>query len=208
MKQKFPSSPDAKQRVGRPRKFDRDEVISDAMRVFWTNGFTQTSIEDLVEGTEVGAQSLYNAFGNKRDIFVQALDYYFSTVTQNVLKRAKDKSSVIEGICAVFPLPSHIIRSKQPLGCLMVMSSFEIEKVSDKDISALIDKQDVCARDAFTQALIRGQENGEINKSLDTASTATLLTTLLHGAQGSIRYGANDDDILKIRKGIRQMLQH
>jgi len=208
MEQKTSPSPDAKQRVGRPRKFDRDEVISDAMRVFWTNGFTQTSIEDLVEGTEVGAQSLYNAFGNKRDIFVQALDHYFTTITQKALKRAEDKGSAIEGICAVFPLPSDIIRSKQPLGCLMVMSSFEVERTSEKDISALIDKQGACARDAFTQALIRGQENGEINKSLDTASTATLLMTLLHGAQSSIRYGANDDDILKIRKGIRQMLQH
>jgi len=182
MKQKTSPSPDAKQRVGRPRKFDRDEVISDAMRVFWTNGFTQTSIEDLVEGTAVGAQSLYNAFGNKRDIFVQALDHYFTTITQKALKRAEDKGSAIEGICA--------------------------EKTSEKDISALIDKQGACARDAFTQALIRGQENGEINKSLDTASTATLLMTLLHGAQSSIRYGANDDYILKIRKGIRQMLQH
>jgi len=203
MEQKSPPSPDAKRRVGRPRKFDRDDVISDAMRVFWTNGFTQTSIGDLVKGTEVGAQSLYNAFGNKRDIFVQALDHYFATITQS----AEDKDSAIEGICAIFPLPSEIINSKRPLGCLMVMSSFEIEKASDKDIAALIDKQSAYARDAFTQALIRGQKSGEIDKSLDAASTATLLATLLHGAQCSIRYGAIDDDILEIRKSIRQMLQ-
>jgi len=146
-------------------------------------------------------------FGNKRDIFVQALDHYFATITQKALKRAENKGSAIEGICAVFPLPSEIINSKKPLGCLMVMSSFEIEKTSDKDIATLIDKQSACARDAFTQALIRGQKSGEIDKSLDTASTATLLTTLLHGAQCSIRYDASDDDILEIRKSIRQMLQ-
>jgi len=69
----------AKPHAGRPRKFDRDDVVSKAMHVFWANGYSQTSIDDLVEETNVGAQSLYNAFGNKEEIFVQALNLYLST---------------------------------------------------------------------------------------------------------------------------------
>jgi len=110
------SSRTAKPRVGRPRKFDRDDVVAKAMRVFWTNGFTQTSIDDLVGGTNVGAQSLYNAFGNKKDLFIQALNLYLSTVTRDALKRAENTNSAIDGICAVFPLPSEITKLNQPLG--------------------------------------------------------------------------------------------
>jgi len=194
-------------RAGRPRKFDRGDVISNAMRVFWTNGFTQTSIEDLVEGTNVGAQSLYNTFGNKREIFIQALELYLSTVTQTALKRAENTESAIDGICAVFPLPSEIVKLNQPLGCLMVMSSFEIANIEKTDIGAIIDKQRLQAVAAFMQALKRGQKEGEINQSLDHVETAKLLTTLLQGAQNDIRYGATDEDITQLREGIRQILQ-
>jgi len=206
MTHRYSPSHNAKQRVGRPRKFDRADVISDAMHVFWTNGFTHTSVDDLVEGTNVGAQSLYNTFGNKKEIFIQALNFYLSTVTWDALKRAENTNSAIDGICAVFPLPSEIIMLDQPLGCLMVMTSFEVDKVKEKDIAAIIDEQALQATTVFTQAIKRGQKNDEINGLLDPASTAKLLATLLHGAQGSIRYGSTDEDILEIRKSIRQLL--
>jgi len=201
------SSHTAKPRAGRPRKFDQDDVISNAMRVFWTNGYTQTSIEDLVEGTNVGAQSLYNTFGSKSEIFLQALKLYLSTVTQDALGRIENSKSTIEGICAVFPLPSEIVKLNLPLGCLIVMSSFETDDDSTTEIRALIDKQRVQATAAFRQGLKRGQQGGEINQSLTPSSTAKLLTTLLQGAQNDIRYGATDEDIKHLRKSIRQILR-
>jgi len=206
---KFDTSPshNAKSRVGRPRKFDRDDVVAKAMRVFWTNGFTQTSIGDLVEGINVGAQSLYNAFGNKEEIFVQALNLYLSTITRDALKRAENTDSAIDGICAVFPLPSEVIALDQPLGCLMVMTSFETDKCNTTEIEAIIDKQRVKAITAFKQLLERGQKDGEINQSLKPSSVAKLLTTLLQGAQNDIRYGATDEDITQLRESMRQMLR-
>jgi len=205
---KFDTSPShvAKSRVGRPRKFDRNDVVAKAMRVFWTNGFTQTSIDDLVGGTNVGAQSLYNAFGNKKEIFIQALNLYLSTVTQDALKRAENTNSAIDGICAVFPLPSEITKLNQPLGCLMVMTSFETDKNHTTEIEAILDKQRVQAITAFMQALKR-QKSGEINLSLNLLKTAKLLTTLLQGAQCDIRYGATDEDILQLRESIHEILR-
>jgi len=193
------SSYTANARVGRPRKFDRGDVIAKAMRVFWRNGFTQTSIEDLVEGTNIGAQSLY--------IFIQALELYLSTVTQATLKRAETTESAIDAICAVFPLPSEVIELNQPLGCLMVMSSFEVGNIKNTEIGAIIDRQRQQAVEAFTQVLKRGQKEGEINQSISLVDTAKLLTTLLQGAQNNIRYGAIDKDIIQLRKSIRQILQ-
>jgi len=154
---------------------------------------------DLVEGTNVGAQSLYNAFGNKKEIFIQALNLYLSTVTQDALKRAENTNSAIDGICAVFPLPSEITKLDQPLGCLMVNHATEIE--------AILDKQRVQAITAFMQALKRGQKDGEINLSLNLLTTTKLLTTLLQGAQCDIRYGATDEDIMQLRESIREILR-
>jgi len=204
---RFSSSNAEKPSVGRPRKFDRDDVVLKAMHVFWRNGFTQTSIDDLVAGTNVRAQSLYNAFGNKREIFVQALNLYLSTITQAALAQSESKESSLEGICAVFPLPSEIASLNQPLGCLMVMTGLEIANTDATDIGAIIDKQRVQAIACFKKAIKRGQKQGEINQSLNVLATAKHLTTLLQGAQCDIRYGAADKDIAQLRESIRQLLR-
>src|SRR5258705_9315353 len=55
--------------MARPREFDRDEVLERAMSVFWSKGFTATSTSDLVEAMQIGRQSMYGSFGDKRSRF-------------------------------------------------------------------------------------------------------------------------------------------
>lgn len=58
----------------RPREFDRGEALQRAMRVFWAKGFAATSTDDLVQAMGIGRQSLYNAFGDKKRLYLEALD--------------------------------------------------------------------------------------------------------------------------------------
>lgn len=62
--------------MSRPREFDIDEALEKATRLFWTKGYAQTSLNDLEEGLQVGRQSIYGAFGGKRELFVKTLDRY------------------------------------------------------------------------------------------------------------------------------------
>ncbi|MFB3430255.1 MAG: TetR/AcrR family transcriptional regulator [Phycisphaerales bacterium] len=61
---------------GRPRKFDAEEVLERAAALFMRHGFDGVGIAELCSETGVPAQSLYNAFGNKAEIFRLALDRY------------------------------------------------------------------------------------------------------------------------------------
>ncbi|MET8360952.1 helix-turn-helix domain-containing protein [Micromonospora sp. NPDC005171] len=57
----------------RPRKFLESDVVSSASGVFAVHGLAAATLDDLVRATGLGKQSLYNAFGGKRELFLRAL---------------------------------------------------------------------------------------------------------------------------------------
>ena len=74
------SSEETKKRPqGRPRSFDRDEVLDAAVLVFWDKGYDGASIEDLTLAMGINRPSLYSTFGNKKQLFTQAIDRYAAT---------------------------------------------------------------------------------------------------------------------------------
>ena len=62
--------------MARPREFDYDDVVEQAMYLFWRQGYQNTSIEDVESATGLTKGSLYKAFKNKRDLFEKCLDLY------------------------------------------------------------------------------------------------------------------------------------
>src|SRR6202790_1500916 len=63
-------------RMGRPKNFSREEVLEKAMPVFWTHGFSDTSLQDLERATGVNKSGLYSEFRDKEDLFVACLRHY------------------------------------------------------------------------------------------------------------------------------------
>ena len=62
--------------MGRPKKYNREDVIEQALEVFWERGYAATSISDLTDNTGLNKKSLYNEFGSKADLFQIVYDYY------------------------------------------------------------------------------------------------------------------------------------
>src|SRR5689334_10845246 len=87
--------------MARPREFDRELALHCATRVFWAKGFASTSTDDLIEAMGIGRQSLYNAFGDKRALYLEALDSYQQATTAGHLKRLNEPASSIAGIRAL-----------------------------------------------------------------------------------------------------------
>ena len=63
-------------RMGRPKKFNRQDVLKKAMPVFWRRGFADASLHELELATGVNKSGLYSEFEDKEDLFVQSLQYY------------------------------------------------------------------------------------------------------------------------------------
>ena len=72
-------------KMGRPKKFNREDVLKKAMPVFWRRGFADASLHELELATGVNKSGLYAEFEDKEDLFVQSLQYYLESLEQKGL---------------------------------------------------------------------------------------------------------------------------
>jgi TetR/AcrR family transcriptional regulator, copper-responsive repressor len=108
---------------GRPRSFDRDDVLERAMLLFWKHGYDATSVALLTEAMGIGAPSLYAAFGDKRALFKDALDHYmvnYGSFTVRAFQEADPRVAVerlLLGAAAAFTSAGH------PPGCMIITAA-------------------------------------------------------------------------------------
>ncbi|WP_155487891.1 TetR/AcrR family transcriptional regulator, partial [Vibrio harveyi] len=83
--------------MARKANFDRDEKLPVAMDVFWRKGFANTSISDLTDELNINRFSLYNTYGDKQQLYYEALDTYLKKVSLPSLNDLeKDDASLPE----------------------------------------------------------------------------------------------------------------
>jgi AcrR family transcriptional regulator len=106
----------------RPRAFDRDLALQQAVRLFWIKGYEATSIADLTEVMGIGTKSLYAAFKSKDALNAEALALYSRTFETLVLGRFRQATTAREAVQA-FLLDSACAMtgsdSKLPHGCMV-----------------------------------------------------------------------------------------
>ena len=81
--------------MARPREFDREEALERATGVFWAKGYASTSTDDLLTAMGIGRQSLYNAFQDKRALYLEALERYQRTTTTGHLQRLNGAATAV-----------------------------------------------------------------------------------------------------------------
>ncbi len=87
--------------VGRPREFDPEIVLDAAMQAFWAKGYEATSLADLMDATGLHKGSLYQAFGDKHSLFIQALKRYLSDMRRMKNEMMAQAATPLDGIRAV-----------------------------------------------------------------------------------------------------------
>lgn len=179
----------------RPKEFDRSQVIKRAMDVFWQKGYEATSISDLTEATALKPGSLYNTFGSKHAIYLEALDYYMANVGGKVFAVLDEPLS---GRAAIEQCFNDLIDAElaDPLerGCFMQNSIME-RAACDQDVYKRACVGEAQGVAAFRRALERGQSAGEIRQGLATEETARYLVGVVYAVRTMARTTRNRDDL-------------
>jgi len=112
--------------MARTREFDERQALVSAMLVFWEKGYEGTSIQDLEDAMGLGRTSIYNAFGNKRQLFNRILECYKESVMSALFLAMDSAPDIREGIRRLMhgALDIHF-DTDNPGGCLVVLSVLE-----------------------------------------------------------------------------------
>ncbi len=166
--------------MARPKEFEKEDVLDRAIQVFICKGFEATSIQDLVDAMGVGRSSIYDTFGDKEALFLEALDRYDELWYADLKARLTAEGSRIESIRKNFArIVDEGTKSNDP-GCLMVNSTVE-RALSDVRCRQRSDRNFQRAVEAYHMALLEAEAAGEMAKGQDLLALARFLVTMAKG---------------------------
>ncbi|HXJ83919.1 MAG TPA: TetR/AcrR family transcriptional regulator [Candidatus Methylomirabilis sp.] len=167
--------------MARPREFDREAALDRAMAVFWSKGYEATSIEVLVARMGIQRGSLYGAFGDKRTLFLSALERYHQVVARELFDALEAPGSGLEAIRRFFRLRVEAaLDRRRPAGCLVTNSAVELSR-RDRGAAARVGGSLVKMEAAFRRALERARTSGELSPGSDVRALARFLTSSAQG---------------------------
>lgn len=163
---------------GRPRTFDRDEVLDHAITTFLAKGYRGASLDDLTKSMGINRPSLYATFGNKQRLFMEAIDRYAETLGSEPMK-ALYREQDIENAIAVFfetKIRYFTLRGK-PRGCLISNIATEAAEndgqVRDKLTGMFAENERLIA-----DRLRIAQDQGQLSKNSDPHALARMIVSI------------------------------
>lgn len=108
--------------MARPREFDLDDATARAMGLFWARGYEDASLADMLDAMGIARGSLYKAYGDKRAVYLSALDHYDRTVVGPTVAALSDSAagSGLARVAALLDAPANAIREAQDRrGCFL-----------------------------------------------------------------------------------------
>ena len=181
--------------MARTKEFDPEEALEAAMELFWRRGYEATSMRSLLEGMGVGRGSFYDTYGDKRALFLAALDRFEKNRTTWALEVLETSLSPVAGIEEVFGRTLESLVGYEPRrGCLLANSAVELAP-HDPEVAAHISGYVRRLEGAFEDALERARKMGEIPEGSKPKALARFLVTSLHGLCVMARAGAERETL-------------
>ncbi|HLJ86675.1 MAG TPA: TetR/AcrR family transcriptional regulator [Candidatus Angelobacter sp.] len=167
--------------MARPKEFDTQAVLDQAMDLFWSKGFEATSMSDLVEHLGLARQSVYDTFGDKRAVYTAALRSYCQQRVANARALFRSDSPVR---AVLHEYLSHTIDKalgeEDPRGCMLINAAVELASADEATRELVTNTLKAIGRE-LTIRLRRAQENGEIGKHQDPVALARFFGSVMAG---------------------------
>jgi AcrR family transcriptional regulator len=183
--------------MGRPRGFDAEKALDEAMEVFWRHGYEGATIAQLTEAMGINPPSLYAAFGSKEGLLKAALDRYTckrDIFMQEILSAPTAREvaeRMLTGIADTQTDPAN------PPGCLLVQGGLACGSGSENvpfELAARRDQTEQQLRDRFVQA----KADGDLAADADPAALARYISAVTVGMGVMASSGADREALRQV----------
>lgn len=164
----------------RTREFEPDEALESAMHLFWRQGYDATSVNDLTAAMGINKFSMYDVFGDKRALFLKALDSYSYGWSRPGLQLLRDPGGS-EGLRQFLDRVDQDHRQGNfGNGCLILNSLVEFIG-RDDEVAAAVRNHMKFVEDSFKAAIAAIVQEGNLPADTDVTAKARHLMTLIQG---------------------------
>lgn len=181
-------------KAGRKRAFDKDVALDKAMRLFWANGYSGTSISDLTATLGINKPSLYAAFGNKEQLFKASIEHYTECYGEpTLLKLLEPKNANLEERLKAYMLSvaSVVTDPALPIGCFFVKSSCESgSEAVPEEITCLLNNMKSEREKTLIAIFSKEQEQGALSQDTDVVDLTSYIIVVLYGIGVLAKNGA------------------
>lgn len=186
--------------MARTREFVTDDVIQKALSLFWDKGYNGVSTQTLIEEFGISKSSMYGAFGDKKSLFVEALNQYRNQVSKPLIELLDNCTEVKKTLRRILNTQiKQILEDKDYKGCFMVNTVIELVP-HDVDIAKIVKKNRNEVETAFARAIKKAIKNGEISRNKNPESISRFLFSTMNGIYVDAKYFKDKkifDDVVK-----------
>jgi len=189
---------------GRPLSFDRDAALETAMHVFWERGYEAASIADLTSAMGITPPSLYTAFGDKEQLFLEAIERYalgYGSAGARALQEEPTARGAIERW--LLEAASELTQPCHPKGCMVVMAATNCSAAAERVQDALLLRRTEAIANVGRR-IQGGIDNGELPPDTDAQDLANFYATIYQGMSMQAKDGATHESLVAtVRRAMR-----
>ena len=179
---------------GRPRGFDTEKALDQAMRVFWKHGFEGASLPLLTEAMGINRPSMYAAFGNKEELFRRAVERYVE-ITGGMFQAALAQPTARGAVEMLLKGILECGCGSKIRGCMLVQSALACGEAGDAV------KHELELRRAAVEKLLRSRferavVEGDLGKGADVGALAKFFATFQNGLAVQMASGAKKEELM------------
>lgn len=174
--------------MARPKEFDHEKALRKAIRLFSQKGFAATSTDELMRVMDVGRQSMYDTFGDKRALFLEALEMYVMESVNSINAELEKPGSALSAIRNALVTFAERKDLSSEEGCMGLNSICEFGQ-RDADVTRVTRHAARVHRNGLRRVLSKAKTQGEVSSDADLESMADFFESTLAGIRMMAKAG-------------------
>lgn len=187
-----------RRRPGRPLSFDRDAALTTAMHLFWRHGYETTSVAELTDAMGITPPSLYTAFGDKKALFLEAVDRYVDHGSVSALGTIREAATARDAAAALLHGSAVAFTGADtPAGCLVASAAISGSDAAG-DVRAHLGRIRRDIEAALRSKITADISGGRLPADTDAAALAATTVAITLGMSTLAKDGADRTKLLVI----------
>ena len=150
------------------------------MQLFWAKGYAATGMAELQQQMGIGRKSLYDTFGNKRELFIKALQLYSDSVVRQIFGELNKEGSPLGNVRRLMRMLQEKHSMPESTGCLLGVSMAQF-RTNDAEMAEVLRRHIKGIEEAFYKTFKRAQDVGELDGNTNIRDLARLYMGIAQG---------------------------